>query len=227
MPSGVYIRTKAMSAMRKGIHYSPATEFKKGVAPWNEGTFGIMKAWNKGNRKEVANNCKCRVCEKEFYLSFSRIKRGNGKVCSKKCFGLYMRGKRPQMSGENHPNWQGGKTSLYNAIRNSPEDNAWRKRIFERDYYTCQDCGNSRGGNLQAHHLWSFSNILSEFLRQYSQFSPIEDKETLLRLAMTYHPFWDISNGLTLCENCHNKTMQPNKTSFIKGNIPHNKKAGV
>jgi len=32
------------------------------------------------------------------------------------------------------------------------------------------------------------------------------DKETLVRLAITYEPFWDIDNGETLCIDCHNKT---------------------
>ncbi len=45
--------------------------------------------------------------------------------------------------------------------------------------------------------------ILEEFLREYSRFSPIEDKETLVRLAVTYKPFWDLNNGITLCKNCH------------------------
>ena len=40
--------------------------------------------------------------------------------------------------------------------------------------------------NLEAHHKKAFYLILEEFLQQYSQFSPIEDKETLLRLAITY-----------------------------------------
>ena len=40
--------------------------------------------------------------------------------------------------------------------------------------------------NWEAHHKKAFYLILEEFLQQYSQFSPIEDKETLLRLAITY-----------------------------------------
>lgn len=32
----------------KGKHLSPKTEFKKGIIPWNKGTKGITKAWNKG-----------------------------------------------------------------------------------------------------------------------------------------------------------------------------------
>lgn len=53
-------------------------------------------------------------------------------------------------------------------------------------------------------------DIANEFLRYFSivfsLFSPIEDKETLARLAITYEPFWNINNGETLCEDCHNKT---------------------
>ena len=48
-----------------------------------------------------------------------------------------------------------------------------------------------------------FSFIFRDFLRLYNQFSVIEDKETLLRLAFTYEPFWDLRNGVTLCKLCH------------------------
>jgi hypothetical protein len=63
-----------------------------------------------------------------------------------------------------------------------------------------------RGKNLEAHHNKKpFFIILEEFLKEYSQFSPIEDKETLARLAITYKPFWDVDNGETLCKKCHGK----------------------
>lgn len=48
--------------------------------------------------------------------------------------------------------------------------------------------------------------IFQEFLKKYNQFSPIEDKKTLIRLAITYKPFWDINNGRVLCRDCHKET---------------------
>jgi len=103
-----------------------------------------------------------------------------------------------------HPNWKGGITPLYNLIRHLEENKNWRDTIFKRDNYTCQECG--KKGKIQAHHIKRFNIILKEFLQVYSQFSPIEDKETLVRLAINYQPFWDITNGKTLCNDCHDLT---------------------
>ena len=108
-----------------------------------------------------------------------------------------------------HPwNWKGGITPLYKLIRGLPESKQWSKQILQRDNFTCQECGIKNGCGhriyLHAHHKnISFSQILQDFLQQYSQFSPIEDKEILVRLAITYQPFWDIDNGITFCEDCH------------------------
>ena len=106
------------------------------------------------------------------------------------------------------PNWQGGITSLYERIRNLDESINWRNKVFKRDNYTCQDCGDNTGHNLNAHHEKQFAQLLSEFLQEYNQFSPIEDKEILVRLAITWKPFWDITNGKTLCKKCH-LTIEP------------------
>lgn len=107
--------------------------------------------------------------------------------------------------GEFAPRWKGGKTFLGPRLKNLEEYKDWRDRVYERDNYTCQECG-QKGGKLEAHHLKAFSVILSEFLKTYSQFSPIEDKETLVRLSISWQPFWDINNGQTLCVDCHKKT---------------------
>lgn len=84
------------------------------------------------------------------------------------------------ISGENHWNWQGGKTDQKEAIRNSVLYKDWRRKVFERDGYACVECGDDMGGNLEADHIKSFA------------------KHPELR--------FDINNGRTLCKDCHRKT---------------------
>ena len=117
-------------------------------------------------------------------------------------------GKLRNQIGEKNPCWRGGRTSLWQLIRGLEEYTNWRLEVFKRDNYTCQDCGDNKGHNLNAHHIKSFQKILNEFLQYYSQFSPLEEKSILTRLAITYEPFWNISNGITLCENCHKNARQ-------------------
>jgi len=103
--------------------------------------------------------------------------------------------------GNKHYRWKGGITTLHIMIRNLIESREWKKQVFARDGYRCQEC--FKTGNLEAHHIKEFSEILKDFLQEYNQFSPIEDKEILVRLAIKYQPFWDVNNGMTHCDNCH------------------------
>lgn len=107
-----------------------------------------------------------------------------------------------RMTGPLSHNWNGGVTPLQHLVRSSKEYKEWVQRVFSRDDFTCRECG-SRGFHLHAHHLVSFSKIFQGFLARFSQFSPLEDKETLIRLVTSYDPFWDISNGITYCKSCH------------------------
>jgi hypothetical protein len=78
--------------------------------------------------------------------------------------------------GEHHWNWKNGRTNKNSAIRNSTEMKHWRIEVFSRDKYTCQKCF-KKGGTLHAHHVKKFADFPN------------------LRFA--------VSNGLTLCVNCH------------------------
>lgn len=86
---------------------------------------------------------------------------------------------RENMSGENHWNWKGGITTDNEMQRKSLEYRLWRESVFQRDNWTCQECG-VKGGTLHADHIKPFS--------QYPD----------LRLAL--------DNGRTLCVGCHRKT---------------------
>lgn len=89
--------------------------------------------------------------------------------------------------GENSNFWKGGIEPISHKIRNSSDYKSWREGVFEKDNYTCQCCGDNKGGNLQSHHIENFSD--NEDLR------------------------FDVNNGITLCENCHNPS--------IKGSFHH------
>jgi len=112
--------------------------------------------------------------------------------------------RRRTLTGEQCYLWKGGISPLHDLISTLPQSVVWRKKVFSRDNYTCQDCG-QWGKKLNAHHIKAFSILFNEFLQYYSQFSPIEDKETLVRLATTWEPFWDLVNGKTVCCDCHKK----------------------
>jgi hypothetical protein len=71
--------------------------------------------------------------------------------------------------------WKGG-SKRNKKILDSGKYKNWRKKVFERDNYTCQICG-YKGNKLVAHHIMSWSKFIK------------------LRFV--------VNNGSTLCENCH------------------------
>jgi 5-methylcytosine-specific restriction endonuclease McrA len=164
---------------------------KKGKPSFQKGKKKPEFSGNKHPRwkPELHINKFCKVCNKQ--------------LCETNKFGFCNNHKN--MKGKNNPNWKNGVSPLNDLIKNLEQYINWRKLVFTRDNYTCQECYQKSKGNIESHHIKSFSIIFSEFLSTYSQFSPIEDKETLVRLAESYEPFWNIDNGITLCKDCHDK----------------------
>lgn len=100
---------------------------------------------------------------------------------------------RRSYNGSNNPNWKDGKTKVSMLIRKCFKYRQWRSDIFTRDNFNCQECG-QRGGELEAHHLKQFSDIL------------IENNIKTLEEALVCEELWNLNNGQTLCKDCHNKT---------------------
>lgn len=114
--------------------------------------------------------------------------------------------KKGYPKGENHCCWKGGISPLEKMIRGLPEYRKWRISIFKKYHYTCVQCIKRGRVSLEAHHNKKpFAEMFHEFLEKYDQFSPIEDKETLVRLAIKYKPFWNLNNGEPMCKKCHDE----------------------
>ena len=160
---------------------------------------------------------------KEFLSNMAQAKTGNknsfyGKHHSKKTkklIGSYHKDKiiseehleklRIRFSGKGNPmygvhltgakcgGWKGGITPLMEKIRTCNKYLEWREKVFKRDKYTCKDCGDKKGGNLQAHHI----KLLSFLVEKY--------KIKTLKQARDFKELWDVKNGITFCKKCHKR----------------------
>lgn len=98
--------------------------------------------------------------------------------------------------GDKNWNWKGGLSNPKIQIWNTTEYKLWRTSVFIRDNFTCKGCGiHSEKGlsktvQLEAHHIL-----------------PRRDFP---------HLTFDISNGITLCKTCHDKTR---RKEYLSANI--------
>jgi hypothetical protein len=97
------------------------------------------------------------------------------------------------LKGERNPSWKGGKTPLIIRLRESVKYKEWRLSVYRRDDFACRHC-TVRGGALEAHHEIPFSILVHQ-----SGVSTMEE-------ALSNPTLWDVTNGVTLCEECHRKT---------------------
>lgn len=98
--------------------------------------------------------------------------------------GIKTRSQNPQwmnaphfQKGENHPRFTGAKVKRRESMSQYAYKK-WRTDVFKRDNFTCQKCG-QKGGYLNAHHI-----------QQWANFPELR---------------FELSNGITLCESCHDK----------------------
>jgi hypothetical protein len=171
--------------------------FKKGQTPWNKNKIGVYSkiALAKMRKAKIGKPLSKNHREK-IGLSLLGNKNTLGYVPSvktreklskslKKAFSInpipkeIRRKVGEAQKGEKHHNWKGGLTPKNKQIRESIEMKEWRTMVFGRDSFACQMCF-AKGVYLNAHHLKSFS------------------KYPELR--------FEVSNGITLCQKCHDKT---------------------
>lgn len=96
-----------------------------------------------------------------------------------------------EISGNKHWQWKGGISPLRTRVWSSFQYRQWRSDVFNRDNFTYQECS-KRGGNIEAHHIKSFAEIIKEY-----QVKIFDD-------ALECRELWDTNNGITLYKKCHN-----------------------
>jgi hypothetical protein len=107
---------------------------------------------------------KCDHCDKPITSWYAK------KYCSRQC-------SHAAMVGPKSAQWKGGVSLDRDRVRYGTELKKWRKEVFARDNYTCQDCGAKN--HLHAHHIIEWAKD--------------ESKR------------FEVSNGKTLCIDCHGK----------------------
>mgnify|MGYP001096910889 CR=1 FL=1 len=151
-----------ISEKKKGIHASPATEFKKGQKPWNTG-----KHLSEDHKRRISGTLKKNgISQKQIDVVTNYVKLhgpwNKGKSWSeeikRKLSESHMGYKMPEeqkrkigeaQRGQKHWNWKGGKSFQVYA-------EGWteqlRESIRKRDGNTCQIRGERRKG-LDVHHI--------------------------------------------------------------------------
>jgi len=134
---------------------------------------GLPKCIDCGKVLSTRGVNRCRRCYWKSLIGrilSSKTKKKLSESCKKSC-----------LRGCKHPFWRGGVTPLNKKIRKSKKYIEWRKAVFERDKYTCQEC-QKVGGRLHPHHIKHFA--LYPELR------------------------FSVDNGKTLCIFCHQELHQ-------------------
>jgi len=162
MPKGVYIRTHE-------IKRKPMTEeTKRNISLANKGRKLSeehklkLSIINKGKKHSIEAKKNMSIAHKNIKLSEEQ-RRKLSEACK----------------GSKSPNWKGGRSTAERRQYFDINYKLWREAVFDRDLYTCQNCGLS-GVYITAHHIKSWKN--------YPDLRYIVD------------------NGKTLCEDCHKKT---------------------
>ena len=85
-------------------------------------------------------------------------------------------------------NWRGGTSTKNQLIRSGLDYRIWREKVFKRDSFICQNCGLKGGWNIE---LKKKIVLNADHIKPFAYFPELR---------------FEVSNGKTLCEDCHFKT---------------------
>jgi hypothetical protein len=198
--------------MKKGSHHTTEAKEKNRLAclgriPWNKGLLGYNlgeKNHFYGKKHTLETRQKMSLLKQGEKHNFFGKKRSNetkrkiGLANSVALRGIPQSLETRKKRAESHRGsrshlWRGGVTPIQKHIRMIVQYDEWRKSVFKRDNYTCQNCFIS-GVFLNADHIKQFALILSE------------NEITTINEAILCKELWDVSNGRTLCVPCHSIT---------------------
>lgn len=172
-----------------GLGRKHTDETKRKITLKNVGnTYNLGKKHSEETRRKISESNKGKV------MSPESIEKTRQKLLGRKL----SEEQRAMRRGERSSSWKGGISRINARIRCSAEYHTWRAKVYYRDNYTCTECGRNRKNDkttrLNADHIKAFSILLKE------------NNITTTIEAITCINLWDISNGRTLCIECHKKT---------------------
>jgi hypothetical protein len=171
-------------------------QFIKGITSWNKGMSPQEKTRKKMSEAKI-----------DYFSKNIPYNKGT-KGIMKPNSGSFKKGKDHINYGkpsEETTGWKGGLTPMLKIIRESEKYSEWRTQVFERDLFICQECQDKNRMCLEAHHVKRFVDICRD------------NNITTLDQALSCIELWDLTNGITLCKECHDKKPK-NKRNYGKNN---------
>lgn len=169
---------------------------KRSKPAWNKGKFGIFS--HSDDTKEKISIHHKENCvgiwlkgleiteEKRENLRKAALLNGSGKWNAGKKYSLERRiaHSKSVCRGELHHGWKGGISPENEKVRKSLDYKLWREAVFARDNFTCTWCGLKSGCGKAV-------TLNADHIKPFAYFPELR---------------FEISNGRTLCVDCHRKT---------------------
>ena len=169
-------KSKSCGCKRKEVTSERLTKDLTGLK------FGRLTVISKDKKRngKVTWKCKC-DCGNECVVERGNLTSGTTQSCGclhKEIASKHMKDMSSQKVGELSPHWKPELTDEDRADRRISDGyKEWIYMVKEKGSFTCDCCGDSRGGNLVSHHLDSYKYFPNKRL--------------------------DINNGVCLCKKCH------------------------